>query len=189
MRWRDDGLGVDVDLAESQSPAAVDNLSPGERARLPQPGGRRGDWLRGRAALKALLDDRDTATIAFPHRGLSLTHSAGVAVAARCDGDQDGLGVDFEGWRRVDPRAARFYLHPDEWHDDERGDLLRLWTVKEAVFKATPANREAVLLDYRVADPDALAGTATDRAGRRFRYVSRRRPDGWLTIAVCSAAV
>ena len=58
-----------------------------------------------------------------------------MAVAARCDGDQDGLGVDFEGWRPMDPRIARFYLHPDE-----RGDLLRLWTVKEAVFKATPGN-------------------------------------------------
>jgi len=188
MRWRDDGLGVEVELAASNSPAAVDDLSPGERSRLPD-GPRRDDWLRGRAALKALVDGGDTATVAFPHRGLSLTHSAGVAVAARCDGDQDGLGVDFEGWRPIDARAARFYLHDDEWHDDERGDLLRLWTVKEAVFKATPANGTAVLLDYRVADPGALAGEATDRRGRRFRYVSRRRPDGWLTIAVCGAAV
>jgi hypothetical protein len=183
MRWREDALGVVVELAATTSPVAVDALTVGERAQLPD-GPRRGDWLRGRAALKALLDDDDTSTVAFPHRRLSLTHSAGMAVAARCDEGQDGLGVDFEGWRTIDPRAARFYLH-----DHEQGDLLRLWTVKEALFKATPSNGGAMLLDYRVADPCLLAGDAVDRGGRRFRYASRRRGDGWLTIAVCGAAV
>ena len=102
-------------------------------------------------------------------------------MAARCDeeGGQVGLGVDFEDERPVDPRVARFYLR-----DHEQGDLLRLWTVKEALFKATPDNGDATLLDYEVADPEALAGTATDRAGRRFRYSSGRLRQGWLTIAV-----
>jgi len=191
-RWCDTALGIPVELAAVSSPVAVADLSPGERAQLPKGGGaRRGDWLRGRAALKVLLDGADTATVAFPHRALSLTHAAGLAVAARADGHQAGLGVDFEGERSIDPRAARFYLRDAEQADLADGDLLRLWTVKEALFKATPANDGATFLDYEVADAHALApvGTATDRAGRCFRYVSGRLRQGWLTIAVCGAAV
>jgi len=185
MRWRDEALGIPVELAATRSPAAVSDLLPGERAQLPD-GIRRGDWLRGRAALKLLLGLVDTSTVVFPHRALSLTHAAGLAVAARCgDGaGQVGLGVDFEGWRPMDPRAARFYLR-----DGEQGDLLRLWTVKEALFKATPDNHRATLLDYEVTDPAARAGTATDRTGRGFRYSSTCLRQGWLTIAVCGASV
>ena len=188
MRWCVDTLGIPVELAAASSPVAVADLTPGERARLPAVGNlRRDDWLRGRAALKLLLGPAaDTSTMAFPNRCLSLTHSAGLAVAARCDdqGGQVGLGVDFEDRRTVDPRAARFYLR-----DHETGDLLRLWTVKEALFKATPDNDDDTLLDYEVADPGALAGTATGRAGRRFRYASAPLRQGWLTIVVGDAAV
>lgn len=173
MRWRD------VSLAVATAPATV--LTAGELAAAPD-GPRRHDWLLGRAALKA-HGIGDTSTVAFPNRCLSLTHSAGVAVAARCDGDQAGVGVDLEGWRTIDPRAARFFLRPNE-----QGDLLRLWTVKEALFKATPANAGAVLVDYEVEDPLTLEGTAHDRHGRAFEYLSRRRREGWLTIAVCHAA-
>jgi hypothetical protein len=173
LRWRD------VSLAVATAPATV--LTAGELAAAPD-GPRRHDWLLGRAALKA-HGIGDTSTVAFPNRCLSLTHSAGVAVAARCDGDQAGVGVDLEGWRTIDPRTARFFLKPNE-----QGDLLRLWTVKEALFKATPANAGAVLVDYEVDDPLAMEGTARDRHGRAFEYLSRRRPEGWLTIAVCHAA-
>ena len=162
-------------------PAPVTTLTPGERAQLPN-GPRRHDWLLGRAALKA-HGIGDTSSVAFPNRCLSLTHSAGIAVAARCDGDQAGVGVDLEGWRRIDPRAARFFLRPDE-----KGDLLRLWTVKEALFKATPDNGGMALVDYELAEAAAHEGVAIDRHGRTFEYRSRRRPEGWLTIAVCRAA-
>jgi hypothetical protein len=175
LRWGD------VDLAVATEPAPLAALSLGELARLPD-GPRRHDWLLGRAALKA-SGVGDTSTVAFPNRCLSLTHSAGVAVAARCDGDQAGVGVDLEGWRRIDPRAARFFLRPEE-----RGDLLRLWTVKEALFKATPANAGVVLVDFALEDCDAAGGTAHDRHGRTFDYLSRRHPEGWLTIAICRAA-
>ena len=172
MRW------ADVDLAVATAPVAVEELTTGELARLPD-GLRRHDWLLGRAALKAVLGIADTSVVAFPNRSVSLTHSGGVAVAACCDGPHAGLGVDLEGWQAIDPRTARLYLHAHE-----QGDLLRLWTVKEALFKATPGNDSAVFLDYEVHDPQALAGTARDRHGRAFEYLSSRRPEGWLTLAV-----
>lgn len=181
-------LGARVALRTATTPATVGDLSSGEREQVEgRDGLRRRDWLLGRAALKDLVQGADTSGLRFPHRCFSLTHSVGVAVAARADGDQAGLGVDYEGTQSIDPRTARFFIHENE-RDAGVVDLLRLWTVKEALFKATPDNEGAVLLDYEVAEVAAWAGGATDRQGRAFRYVSGSWADGWLTVAVCDAA-
>jgi hypothetical protein len=191
MQWRDveehlsGALGAAVQVRAVTRPAAEAELTPGERAQLPA-GGRRHDWLLGRAALKLLLGGGDTSGIRFPDRCLSLSHAAGRGVAACCAGDQAGVGVDHEGWRRVDPRVTRFFLQ-----DHERGtdDLLRLWTVKEALYKAAPDNARTTFLDYATADPGAMAGPAVDRSGRHFRYASIPVRSGWVTVAVCDGPV
>lgn len=188
MRWHEvegelsAALGAAVQVRAVSRPAAVTELSPGERGQLPAAPLRRHDWLLGRAALKALLAGGDTSAVRFPDRCLSLAHAAGRGVAAACRGDQAGVGVDYEGWRRVEPAVARFFLQD---HEGAGTDLLRLWTVKEALFKATPDNAGAAFVDYALADPDAGAGEATDRSGRGFRYASVPVPSGWLTVAVC----
>lgn len=188
MRWRDVEerlsveLGATVQVRAVSRPAPVAGLSRGERAQLPRPARRRHEWLLGRAALKQVLDGGDTSGVRFPARCLSLTHSAGRAVAASCRGTQVGLGVDYEGSHPVDPRAARFFLQE---HERDSADLLRLWTVKEALYKATPGNGRVAFVDYGVADPEGLAGVAVDRFERDFRYASAPVPGGWLTVAVC----
>ena len=191
MRWRDVeeelsvALGAAVQIRVARRPAALADLSAGERAQLPATGRRR-DWLLGRAALKALLGGRDTSDVRFPNRCMSLSHAAGRGVAASCCGGQAGLGVDYEGWHGMDPRAARFFLGD---HERDGADLLRLWTVKEALFKATPDNAGVAFLDYTVAEPGALEGGATDRSGRGFHYASAAVPSGLLTVAVCDGLV
>ena len=196
MRWPDPtaaeaalsaGLGVRITLRAATVPLTVEELSPGERAaweRLPGEGPRRRDWLLGRAVLKPLVDGADTAGVAFPHRTLSLSHSGPMAVAVSVDGDGGGAGVDLETRAEADPRAARFFLHEDEQTASPH-DVLRLWTVKEALFKATPDNADRRLLDYRVTDPSAATGTATDVAGRTFRYASGLLDRCRLTVALC----
>ncbi len=178
-------LEASLRLEATDTPLTVEELTVDERAALPG-GLRRGDWLLGRAALRLVLDGADTSAVRFPNRCLSLTHAGGLAVAAACAGGQAGLGVDYEGRRTVDPRTTRFFLHDDE---AVGGDLLRLWTVKEALYKSTLDNSSAVLLDYRVVDPAATAGAATDRAGRTYRYGSDGWSGGWLTVAVCDGPV
>jgi len=200
MRWPDPAaaeaalsaaLGVGVTLRTATVPLTVEDLSPGERAaweRLPGDGPRRRDWLLGRAALKPLVDGADTAGVAFPHRTLSLSHSGPMAVAVSVDGagggGGGGAGVDLETRAGADPRAARFFLHEDEQAASPHA-VLRLWTVKEALFKATPDNADRRLLDYRVTDPSAATGTATDVAGRTFRYASGLLDRYRLTVALC----
>lgn len=178
-------LGVAVRLHAATTAANLEDLTPAERAAMPG-GSRRHDWLLGRAALKALLSGADTASLRFPHRSLSLTHSSGLAVAALAAGAQAGVGVDYEGPRRPDPRTARFFLRNQERRPGE--DLLRLWTVKEALFKATPDNAGAALVDCELADPQAVEGSAAGRDGWAFRYASTPLGEGWLTVAVCHGA-
>ena len=185
-------LRLRVRVVVAEEPASRARLSRGEAARLETLGPpRREAWLRGRAALKHLLDllgeDTDTTPVAFPHPRLSLTHSGAlaVAVATECS----GTGVDFEICRALRTDTGRFFLTSDE-HEGlaaADGDLLRLWTVKEAVFKADVENGRHGLADYRVDDLAAASGTAVRRdEAMAFRYGSLEWRGGVLTVAIRS---
>jgi len=100
-----------------------------------------------------------------------------------------GLGVDLE-LKSPKPEAARRFLNPSEmvWlrrmDENEHPRLLhRLWTVKEALFKSDPENRDHTLKDYALADPGFVAGRAR-RGDRLFHYASFEVPQGFLSVAV-----
>jgi acyl carrier protein len=89
----------------------------------------------------------------------------------------------------VRPGTARFFLGPEEqdWlgrlpERDRNREQLRLWTVKEALFKADPDNHSTVLLDYRV-DPAARSGGAARPGGPAATYLSGRLPGAHVTVA------
>jgi phosphopantetheinyl transferase len=190
-------LGVDLVIAVCREPLPADTLAPGEKRRLDsfRHSGRREDWLRGRGALKGLLRElgrpEDTSDLAFPHPRFSLTHAAGAGIAAGIRGDRAfGLGVDFEAPRRLRPETERFYLDPRErkalaGFEGERDALrLRLWTLKEALFKADPENKGRVLRNYRLRNPLADQGVAEGPdADWIFRYVSVAFESGFLSVA------
>lgn len=142
------------------------------------------------AALSPLLaDEVQSDNLVFPHSALSLTHSGTVFVAARAEGCA-GVGVDFECWRSVDVRTARFFLSAAERSTlDGEADLLRRWTVKEALFKATPDNAEAVLVDYDLGGPPARSGRVVGARGESFRYSCVDLESGHLAVAVCERGV
>jgi phosphopantetheine--protein transferase-like protein len=103
------------------------------------------------------------------------------------------VGVDVEATRRVDMAAGRFFLTDAEraWVEQQppaerSGHLLRLWTVKEALFKATSENVSTMLADYAVCDPAARAGRGglLRDAHRAVRYASTSSPGGVVTVAV-----
>lgn len=159
---------------------------------------RRRSWLKGRYALKRLLvrmgEPDDTSTICFPSNRVSLSHSASYAVAAGAGpGELSGIGVDLELDRIPDLRSARFFLCQSEqsWleglpHYCRPVQLLRLWTVKEAVFKADPENHARMPYEYVVTEPSAKAGKAfhPGRGTRAIRYLSIEMERGFLTLAV-----
>jgi phosphopantetheinyl transferase len=183
-------LGIRAQLAMSDLPAPTESLTPGELAQLGEirSEAARTDWLRGRAALKAVLAPvYDTSTIRFPNRGVSLSHAGELAVAVRTDDACEGIGIDFEPWlSEVGPKGAHLFLRPSERAGllpPER--LLVLWTVKEALYKATPGNEDYLLVDFEVHDTAALCGNASGPRGAALRYAALRLERGSLAVAVC----
>jgi len=190
-------LGLELCLVVAARPLHRAALSAGESAvfRSLATAARRREWLTGRLALKRLLErlgaEADTSAIAFPHARYSLSHSAGVAVAAGSGAPLRGLGVDVELRGGVDPRVARWFLTADEqsWVPSAGKDaphtLLRLWTVKEALYKADAGNAGRVLTDYCLAELGRASGCAARAPDLwpRFRYASFRVRGGYLSIA------
>jgi 4'-phosphopantetheinyl transferase EntD len=192
-------------LVTSAAPLGSRELSAGESAQLAALPGepRKRTWLTARRALRHGLAAAglpgDTSAYRFPHRVASLSHSAELAVAAVLVADPGaavGVGVDVELDRTPDVRTAQFFLTEAEqaWLDTVPGDvrpaaLVRLWTVKEALFKADPGNAGTVLRDYGLGDPAAYRGAAARTggpmsAGPEFRYVSFALPRGAVSVAV-----
>jgi phosphopantetheinyl transferase (holo-ACP synthase) len=104
-----------------------------------------------------------------------------------------GIGVDLEVKSAPKPDTARRFLNPAEmvWlrrmEEEERPRMLhRIWTVKEAAFKADPQNQWRTLKDYGMADPGYVAGKAR-RGERVFYYASFEVPGGFLSVAVLPA--
>ena len=104
-----------------------------------------------------------------------------------------GVGLDIETNRVVQPAAARFFLTDgeQEWLKELGGHgssqhLLRLWTVKEAIFKADPENGQKILGDYVLENPSQWDGSAypKDRMFLRFHYSSIQLDEGFLSIAL-----
>jgi 4'-phosphopantetheinyl transferase EntD len=104
-----------------------------------------------------------------------------------------GIGIDIETSRSIQAEAARFFLNERErdWlaHEVDRSSLqtlLRLWTVKEAIFKADPSHTERLLGDYTLENPSHWRGSAyhRDRTSPRFQYSSLQFDEGFVSIAV-----
>lgn len=192
-------LGIELRVAVARDVVTPARLTPGERrayhaiAHTPRARG----WLIGRAALKHLRARvegcEETADLVFPNPRYSLSHSRDTAVAvADASGGTLGLGIDIEIGRRVPDAAARFFLTPREQaalarlsETGRAAELLRLWCVKEAVFKANPRNAGRLLADHELVDPAAGRGIATAACGRRLAYASWSRDGVCLALAAC----
>lgn len=167
---------------------------------------------RGRDALANVLVDSpfagdDPTSTDFPHRYLSLSHSENTAIALRthCIApgyEQWGTGVDMEFCRTVNPKAARFFLNECEMRalrqsatgsEIEQQDLLRLWTVKESLYKADISNQAPGRLpgQYIVADVTTYSGIAFHPAlpAVTFVYSTITSEDSTITIAIAMRRV
>jgi len=157
-------------------------------------------WLTGRKALKSLLSKlgcpTDTSLLQFPNSTISLTHSGKLAFAlgVLANPNVAGVGIDYESYRPMRNGTSRFYLTPieQEWVKQQPSanaaslEMLRLWTVKEGVFKADAHNQSARLMDYQITTPADLLGQAhrTNIHSKIIDYTSASLFDGFLTIAL-----
>ncbi|MCP2243459.1 4'-phosphopantetheinyl transferase superfamily protein [Lentzea aerocolonigenes] len=163
---------------------------------------RRRDRAASREALRRVLVllglEPQVTGRTFPHRTVSLTHCPAGGCAAVVDDpvlpEVVGVGVDLETDRPLPRRAARYFCTADELAfvdalppTDRSAQLLRLWTVKEALFKSDPENAHTALRRYQLPEPAAAGGVADRRGGTRrlaFVYASRRWGAEQLSVAV-----
>ncbi len=154
---------------------------------------KRSSWLRGRAALKEILNDvsssRDTAAFPVPNPKCSLSHTDSVAVCvARVKGS--GVGIDIEGAREVRPPTKKFYLteiEQEQMDCSSQDDLLRMWTVKESLFKADMQNANKTVLKYVTENASLFTGVATNDgvSGKLyFKYASKKFGQHWLSVSI-----
>lgn len=193
-------LGISLRAAVTMKPIDVNRLSSKERSHLETLGNDRRlvSWLTGRAALKTLLtrlgEPDETMELEFPHRRYSLTHSGSYAVAVGTSSDElVGIGVDLEIHRPVRRETSRVFLDDREqaWlescHETSiTKELLRLWTVKESLFKSDPENGKRWFSDYRIETPSAQSGRAflKDASDAELRYTTVEFYEGFLSAAV-----
>ncbi len=187
-------LPIRIGVCDSDEDAA--DLNAAENAQLArfETDARRRDWRRGRLALKSVLRslDRsdDTSDIRLPMPQLSLTHGAGTAIAIGTPQPGARIGVDVEAPRAVNMRMAQWFLNEEEldWlsrcePSDRSNALIRLWTIKEAVFKCHPANDGLVMTDIAITSPSPEISDVHTADGMRFRCASFHEDVGIISIA------
>lgn len=152
----------------------------------------------GRDALATALRaaGRDTITVErWPCAFASLTHSRDVAIAVALPPHVRaiGIGIDLEHDRPMKPDMARLICdtHERAWLDtlpSERRDaeLLRLWTAKEALYKADPTQGESIVAEYVLASPGDEITTGGRRDSTHHATVTSLRQIGAvLSVAIC----
>lgn len=192
-------LGLELQMTVAIEAAPRESLSRAEceHYRLLADTPRAASWLLGRTALKRLrekVDGRsDVDDLEFPSPQFSLTHSSDVALAvADASGQLAGIGIDLEMDTIIRPEAARFFLTGRErqWLDEQASDrwrhhVLRLWCLKEALYKSNPDNAGTILGDCELLDPAAVIGKARVFDGPMMEYASWQNSRTCIALAVC----
>lgn len=184
-------LQIPISLVSARKPLLSSTLDLADEQRLiefstPQ---RKQQWLRGKHAILKLAQKLDLniplSRLHPPCTGISLTHNGKWSIAAGIDNGQS-IGVDFESWHQIDDAMLRWYLTPDEQRQMKTASQftrLRLWTIKEALYKANHSSREFALTDFELEQVSALTGKACG-PDKRFRYTSLILRQGLLSLAI-----
>ncbi|QBY02950.1 4'-phosphopantetheinyl transferase superfamily protein [Thalassotalea sp. HSM 43] len=190
-----------AEIVSETRPVLVSDLYPGEIAQLQQKStaAARHQWCVSRRALKQVMTkmsgihNPDTSSLVFPNSIFSLSHSSKMSVAC-CALDAKGVGIDFEPWHSVSQNSWRWFLTanevkqmqslciPKQWRQS-----IRLWSIKEALYKATPSRYQTAFIDYLLRPACNHTGVAIHKKWQtlQFQYRHYDLQDGALALAVC----
>lgn len=187
------GCTLRFTLAETPLPEAA--LSDVEKERfdaLSAPR-RRASYLLGRAAVHLLVEDH---SLMFPALGYSLSHSVSaecslaIAVEAKQDGQLRPVGIDIERISPRKPGLARRFLNDNEFALFEslpkpERETIRLWTIKEAVWKAAQASTASLALvtQVEILSLDKAQGLARFE-DCDYRFASCLYGNCFMTVAI-----
>jgi len=156
----------------------------------------RKDWVASREALynlkERLSDKQRISDISFPSERYSLSHSNGNGLALGTSEKVRGVGVDFEYCRRMKAETARFFLSSDEIEMAKsltsgkiEENLVRLWTIKEAIFKSDRLNVDRGIKDYDIVNLSFNSGNArVDNGKKKQKFKFSNYYDGKMSLSV-----
>lgn len=188
-------LGLSLRLAMSERPLEPAALSETETRIFEgfQSPHRRLSYLLGRAAVHALVPE---ATLSFPVRGYSLSHSLAseaslaVAVEAKKKGELVPVGIDIEKIAARKPGLARRFLNDREFTlfeslPEPEQETIRFWTIKEAVWKAAQCTeaQSPVVTQVEILSVSETHGLAKFK-DQHYRVISEELGLFMMTIAV-----
>jgi phosphopantetheinyl transferase len=171
-----------------------------------------------KTVLPPLQRSADSSVLSWPDPTVSLSHTDDHAMAiglllppkkrrrtatrgARGSLSIVGIGIDLEPLERTpSPRLVKHFLNPTEltawqalsWPNeiDASYEALRLWTVKEAVWKSCPGNASIPLNQISLHQLEPFRGTASLGEDDRqwiAHYFTMTWKGHWVTVAVCLA--
>jgi 4'-phosphopantetheinyl transferase EntD len=156
---------------------------------------RKAEYIQGRLALKEVLNrigyDTDTSILSWPNTYCSLSHSEGYAVAVSST-TAKGLGLDLQLNKIPSLAMAERILSTQTlsyWQalpDEQKPQVLqRLWTVNEAVYKASPVPQPANFRHYMIDKPESMqCSVRVESNNYDCSVFSLELPKGFISIAL-----
>ena len=190
-------LNTSLHSALAITPLHVKKLSDKEQAIYfeLQTAQRKKEWLCGRKAMKAVLAEMglniDSTQYELPNPHLSLSHNNSIAIALGSTQLLDGIGIDIENDRDINPDAANLIFTKNENqqylftinNDDDKtlasqnrapeNLILKSWCIKEAAFKATIKKHQGTVFQYEIDDIKSKQGIVrqtTNKTTCRYFY-------------------
>jgi phosphopantetheinyl transferase len=151
------------------------------------------EWVASRFILKQILDfgiDDNILSIKMPHLGVSITHTQEKALVLESFDRNLSIGIDYELRVKAPLESARFFLTEKEqnWLYDgyfNEWELLKIWTIKEACFKAGMDNKKMGLKDFELIEPSLERGKAVCiKNNKILKYVNLIHAQGPLSVAI-----
>ena len=201
-------IGADFHFYWVSQPCLKTSLTEGELQRLTlvqylrQPT----QYLIGLSALKQALrrveGHMDTSRIQFPSSTVSLSHvdqgalSVGLTPAEAGKLGISGIGVDIDFLDYFQERSKSMYLTKNERQafqayeevstkEEAQVLAMKLWTMKEALFKASPDNDHLQFNQFELRSIVQLSDVpATDIEGRNYSVWSFEIDKGFISLAI-----
>ena len=153
------------------------------------------EYIQGRLALKDVLKQiayaTDTSVLTWPNAYCSLSHSEGFAIAVASTATK-GLGLDLQLSKMPSIEMAERILSKQTlsyWQAlpelQKNQSLQRLWTVNEAVYKASPEPQPANFRQYLIDKPESMQCTVRVESNKLdYSVFSLELPHGFISIAM-----